>query len=59
MVAWLAVHWLDVLFHLGIDLTGGFTLKCAIGMCEHRRHQIMTWLSLGVMFSILTVYVIG
>jgi hypothetical protein len=58
-MTWLALHWTDVLFHLGLDLTGGASLKCAVGMCEHRRHQIAAWLSMGLFFSILTVYLIG
>lgn len=59
MATWIALHWTDILLHLGLDLTGGLTLRCAMGMCEHRRHQIAVWVTLGIIFSMLTVYLVG
>lgn len=58
-MAWLAVHWFDILVHLGLDLTGGFTLRCAMGMCKHKHHQYILWGIGAVIFSIGTVYLIG
>jgi hypothetical protein len=59
MVSWFLVHWVDVLLHLGLDLSGGLTLKCAIGMCEHKRHQYAVWIFGAIFLSFLTVYAIG
>jgi hypothetical protein len=58
-VVWIMTHWLDVLLHLGLDLTGGFTLKCAIGMCNHPRHQYAVWITGAILLSISTVWLIG
>lgn len=59
MIAWLTIHWLDVLLHLGLDLTGGVTLKCAMGMCEHPRHQMALWIIGAMLISVATVVLIG
>ena len=58
-MAWLMLHWTDVLFHLGLDLTGGFTLRCAMGVCEHKRHQYTVWAIGAIIVSVVTVMVVG
>lgn len=59
MMAWLAVHWVDVLLHLALDLSGGLTLKCAMGMCEHPRHQMAVWMLGAILISVSTVALVG
>lgn len=59
MTAWLAIHWLDLMMHLALDITGGLTLRCAIGMCEHKRHQYIVWVIGAIFLSFITVYLIG
>lgn len=59
MLEFFAAHWLDVLLHLGLDLSGGITLKCAMGMCEHKRHQYTVWVFGAIFLSCLTVWLIG
>lgn len=58
-MTWLALHWADVAAHLGLDLSGGLSLKCAVGMCDHKRHQYALWLLGSILISISTVAVIG
>lgn len=58
-MTWIMIHWLDVLLHLGLDLSGGFTLKCAMGMCKHERHQNALWLLGCLLISVSTVALIG
>ncbi len=58
-MAWLALHWTDILFHLGLDLSGGFTLRCAMGMCAHKHHQYIVWIIGAIIISISTVILIG
>lgn len=59
MIAWIATHYFDVLIHLALDLTGGFTLRCAMGMCHHKAHQYIVWITFAVLFSITTVILVG
>lgn len=59
MIAWLATHLLDVILHLGLDVTGGLTLRCAMGMCQHKRHQYIVWGIGCVLISLSTVALIG
>lgn len=59
IATWLTIHWFDVLLHLGLDLTGGLTLKCAMGMCEHKRHQYIAWFVGSLLISLSTVIMIG
>lgn len=56
---WLEAHWLDVLLHLALDITGGLTLKCVIGMCDHKRHQAIVFIALSTLISLSTVRLIG
>lgn len=56
---WIVTHWIDVLLHLGLDLSGGVSLKCAMGMCEHPRHQAIVWVIGAMLISISTVWLIG
>lgn len=58
-MAWIATHWIDVLAHLGLDLSGGITLRCAMGMCSHRRHQMAVWVVGAMLISVSTVWLIG
>lgn len=58
-MAWIAIHWTDVLLHLGLDLSGGFSLKCATGMCEHKRHQYAAWVFGSLLISLSTVALVG
>lgn len=58
-LTWLTIHWADVLMHLGLDLSGGVTLKCAMGMCPHKRHQYTVWLIGAIILSTTTVALIG
>ena len=58
-MTWIALHWTDILTHLGLDLSGGFTLKCAIGACSHKRHQYAVWALGAVLISIATVMLVG
>lgn len=58
-MTWLITHWIDCLLHLGLDLTGGLTLRCVMGMCEHKHHQYAAWGIMSVIFSISTVALIG
>lgn len=53
------IHWLDVLLHLGLDLSGGLTLRCAMGMCGHKHHQYIVWVIGAIIISISTVALIG
>lgn len=59
MLTWFEVHWLDVLLHLALDITGGLTLRCVIGMCDHKRHQAIVFIALSIMVSLSTVALIG
>ena len=59
MIGWVAVHWFDILLHLGLDLSGGITLKCAMGMCDHPRHQYAVWVLGALLISISTVALVG
>lgn len=59
MISWIAIHWMDILLHLGLDLSGGLTLRCAIGMCAHKRHQYLVWMMGAILVSISTVALIG
>lgn len=59
MVAFVTAHWADIMFHLGLDLTGGITLRCAMGMCKHKVHQYMVWGVVAIIVSIATVYFVG
>lgn len=59
MTAWLLAHYTDVLLHLALDLTGGITLKCILGMCKHPHHQAAAWVTLSVLISVSTVVLIG
>jgi hypothetical protein len=59
MLAFVVTHWLDILIHLGLDVSGGLSLKCAMGMCEHKRHQNLVWLLGCVLISISTVAMVG
>lgn len=58
-MTWLVGHWVDVLLHLGLDLTGGLTLRCMVGMCKHKRHQLAAWVALSMIVSVSTVALIG
>lgn len=58
-MTWFTIHWLDILLHLGLDLTGGVTLKCAMGMCDHKRHQYTAWMIGSLLISLSTVALIG
>lgn len=58
-MAFILSHWTDILLHLGLDLSGGFTLKCALGMCEHKHHQYAVWFAGSVLISVSTVALIG
>lgn len=58
-MTWIAAHWIDVLLHLGLDLSGGVTLKCAMGMCKHPHHQLAVWIAGAMLVSISTVALIG
>lgn len=49
----------DILIHYGLDITGGLTLTCLMGMCEHKRHQYAVWLVVGLLISIVTVHLVG
>lgn len=59
MIAWLAIHWLDVLLHLCLDVSGGVTLRCAMGVCEHKHHQMAVWLLGCILISVSTVALVG
>jgi len=59
MIAWLALHWTDVMLHLGLDVSGGLTLRCAMGMCDHPRHQAAVWMVGALVISVSTVALIG
>lgn len=58
-MAWVIAHWTDIMFHLGLDLSGGFTLKCAMGMCEHKHHQYILWGIGALIISVVTVIFLG
>mgnify|MGYP000919509777 CR=1 FL=1 len=58
-MAWVIAHWPDIAFHLGLDLSGGFTLKCAMGMCKHKHHQYIVWVIGALIVSIGTVMIVG
>lgn len=59
MITWLALHWIDLLVHLSLDVTGGLTLRCVMGLCQHKRHQYMAWALFSILFSISTVMLVG
>jgi hypothetical protein len=59
MIGWMAIHWTDVLLHLGLDLSGGFSLRCAMGMCDHKHHQYIAWGVGSMLLSISTVALVG
>ena len=58
-MTWIAMHWTDVLLHLGLDISGGISLRCAMGICEHKRHQYAAWMLGSLLISTSTVAVIG
>lgn len=58
-MAWVMTHWIDILIHLGLDLTGGVTLRCAMGVCEHKHHQYIVWGIGAMIVSIVTVILVG
>lgn len=58
-MAWIVTHWIDVLLHLSLDLSGGITLRCAMGMCKHPHHQAFIWFLGAIIVSITTVALIG
>lgn len=59
MTAWMVAHWVEVLLHLGIDATGAVSLRCVMGLCKHKHHQVMAWATFALIFSIATVALIG
>jgi hypothetical protein len=40
-------------------MSGGFTLKCAMGMCKHKHHQYIVWVIGALIVSIGTVMIVG
>ncbi len=50
---------LDVLFHMALEAIGGAIAWYAYGFCHHWTHRIMLWFSLALLFSYLTVTLIG
>ncbi len=50
---------LDVLFHVALEAIGGVVLLYAMSFCTHRVHQVAIWFVLALIFSIITVALIG
>lgn len=59
MTAWIALHWVDVLLHLILDVSGGISLRCAMGLCDHTLHRYLVWGIFAIIFSVATVAIIG
>ena len=59
MITWLVAHWFEILVHLGLDITGGITLRCTMGLCKHKHHQIMAFMAFSIIISVATVALIG
>lgn len=50
---------LDVGLHMLLEAIGGLILMYALGFCQHRRHQAVVWFGLALVFSFVTVQLIG
>jgi hypothetical protein len=50
---------IDVLLHFGLEALGALGLRCAAGLCRHRRHRVALWASFGLLTSTLTVAAMG
>ncbi len=49
----------DVALHVLLEAIGGLILIYALSFCQHRRHQLMVWFILALLFSYITVILVG
>jgi hypothetical protein len=49
----------DVLLHMVLEAIGGGILLYALGFCNHWRHRLLVWFVLALIFSYITVRLIG
>lgn len=53
------IVFLDVLLHMGLEAIGGIVTLYALSFCSHRRHQFTVWFIFALLFSYITVSLIG
>jgi hypothetical protein len=59
VIAWLWAARLDIALHLALDTSGALTLRCAMGLCKHQRHQLLAWFVCAMLISTGTVALVG
>jgi hypothetical protein len=50
---------LDIAIHMGLEAIGGGVAYYAYGFCHHWRHRLAVWFALSLLFSIVTVQIVG
>lgn len=51
--------WADVALHMVLEAIGGAVAWYAYGFCNHWRHRLLVWFVLALVFSYVTVRVVG